>query len=183
MECEINEYNLTFNDIEEHNIKVRAILIDENNKVLVANYGEVFLFPGGKVDPREKVSSAISRELKEELGRDYDSKDLDCFLILNHYQKDYPKRDGIFLNRLVQTYYFLGDYNGINEKTQKLTEKEQKDKFRLELVCVEDLKNIILNNKTNNPRNIFFQTEMLEVLNHYNKNSSLKPKVKICKNN
>ena len=164
MELVINDDNLEIDEVKDFCTKVRAILIDENNNILVANYGNVFLLPGGKVNEGETISEAIARELSEELGQDYGTNELDFFVTLNYYQKDYPKRDGTFQNRLVKTHYFAGLYKGIKKDFQKLTEKEQKDKFRLELVSFEDLENMIMNNRNNNPRNVYFQRESLTIL-------------------
>ena len=50
-----------------------------------------------------------------------------------------------------------------------LTEKEQKGNFRLELVSLEQLENMILSNENDNPRNIYFQKELLTLLDSYKK--------------
>lgn len=177
MELTINKDNLKYNEIQEFSKKARAILIDENNKILIVNYGEVILLPGGKVDEGEKISDAITRELSEELGQNYSSKELEYFATLNYYQKDYPKRDGTFQNRLVQTHYFVGPYKEINKDIQKLTEKELKDNFSLELISLDNLENMILNNKNTNPRNAYFQNELLTILTSY-KNIKLNTNIK-----
>ena len=176
MELIINEDNLQINEIQEFCIKARAILIDENNKILIANYANVILLPGGKVNEKELISHAIIREIKEELGQDYNNDELEYFLTLNYYQKNYPKKEGIFQNRLVKTYYFLGRYKKVTKELQKLTEKEKKGNFKLELVSLEEIENIILNNKNNNPRNIYFQKELMMIILHYKKLHSIKIK-------
>ena len=167
MEVIINEANLKNEDINEFSSKARAILIDANNRILIANYGGVFLLPGGKVDEGETPREGVARELSEELGKEYDIAELDFFVTLNHYQKDYPKREGEIHNRLVQTHVFIGPYKGTNQETRKLTEKEKKADFRLEIVLLDDLESMIINNANNNPRNIFFQTELLTILSYY----------------
>lgn len=177
MELIINEDNLNVNDVQEFSTKVRAILIDENNQILIANYGNVILLPGGKVDEGETNLTAITRELSEELGQNYSSEELEFFATLNFYQKNYPKRDEAFQNRLVRTHYFMGPYKEVKNVKQKLTEKEQKSNFRLELVSLENLENIILNNKNNNPRNLYFQRELLIILDCY-KNTKQNTSVK-----
>lgn len=167
MEITINEEKLQNKEINEFSIKARAILINENNQILIANYGNVILLPGGKVDKGESIFDAITRELNEELGQDYNSDELEFFTTINYYQKNYPKRDGTFQNRLVLTHYFIGKLKEIKINLQKLTQKEQKDNFKLELISLEELEDKILNNKNNNPRNIYFQKELLVVLDNY----------------
>lgn len=167
MELVINEDNLFFEEVQEFNSKVRAILVDESNRILVANYGSVILLPGGSVDEGETTYEAIVRELGEELGQSYSVDELSWILELSYYQKNYPKRDGSVKNRLVQTYYFVGRYKGVVASAQQLTEKEQKDDFRLELVSIDSLENMIMENVNNNPRNVYFQKELLTVLRFY----------------
>lgn len=167
METIINEDGLSIHDINEFNSKVRAILIDENNRILIANYGKVILLPGGSIDNGENVDEAIERELEEELGVKYNRNELDYLTNLKYFQKNYPKRDGSFNNRLIETHYFVGKYKGISSSTQSLTEKEKKDGFALELVELSELEDIVLQNQNNNPRNIYFQNELLTILKTY----------------
>ena len=72
----ITDDNLQVNEIVEFNSKVRAVLIDEKNRVLIARYGNVLLFPGGSIDNGENIDNAIIRELKEETGTVYEKSDL-----------------------------------------------------------------------------------------------------------
>lgn len=104
----INENNLQLNEIQEFSSKSRAILLSSDNKILLANYGGIFLLPGGKVDDLESPKEAIIRELKEETGIGYMECELNYMACLKYYQKDYPKRDSSFCNRLLKTYYFTG---------------------------------------------------------------------------
>ena len=91
----INEGNLEINEINESNSKVRAILIDEENRVLIANYGGVILFPGGSIDNGENINQAIIRELYEETGAIYEEADLTFLIQLDFFQRNYVKRNGM----------------------------------------------------------------------------------------
>jgi len=166
MEMIINKDNLNENQISEFKKKVRAILIDDD-KILVANYGGVYLLPGGSIDNGETIYDAITRELQEEIGVTYIKEELEYIFTLKHFQSNYPKRDGSFINRVVKTYYFVGNYKDILFNNQSLTEKELNDKFELQLIKVDELQTIILNNITDNPRNSYFYDELTCVLGYY----------------
>lgn len=173
----INEDNLKNEEIHDFNLKARAILIDESNRILIANYAKIILLPGGSIEKGETILEGIKRELKEEIGIVYEDEELEPIITINYYQNNYPKRDGTLKNRLVQTHYFLADYKSTNDKKQDLTESESKGNFKLELVALQDLETIILENENDNPRNIYFQKELLKVIDTY-KNISSKSKVK-----
>lgn len=98
--------------------------------------------------------------MKEEIGCDYEETELKFIGCLEFYQKDYLKRNGKVKNRLIKTNYFIRKYKGVLNINQKLTKKEMKSKFKLELLPLKDLKNI-----NNNSRNIFFQKEIITILN------------------
>lgn len=165
MNLVINENNLNIEDINEFSSKVRCILLSENNEVLVCNYGGTYLLPGGKIDGNESQIDALIRELHEETGIIYDNDELSFLFELNYYQKNYPKRDSsIVLNRLVTTYYYFAKYKEANLEKQILSDKEVKSNFRLELINFDNLESVILNNQNSNPRNIYFQKELLTII-------------------
>ena len=167
MKLIINPYNLKDTDIDEHNIKARAILINNNNEILVGNYNGTYLLPGGSIKPNEDIITCLIRELKEETGIDYNQEELISICELDYYQKNYPKRDGTIKNRLITTHYYISTYKEISTENQILTENEQKGNFKLELIPIEELTNIVINNTNNNPRNIYFQKELLTIIKVY----------------
>jgi len=164
----INEDNLQIKDIEEINIKVRAMLTNDNNELLIANYGGIYLLPGGKVDDNENIIKALIRELNEETGIAYNNEELEYLCTLDYYQKNYPKRDNTVKNRLLKTYYYIGKIKHTQIHNQKLTEKELKGNFNLEYIPLNQIKQLIINNNTNNQRNIYFQKELLKIIKYYN---------------
>ena len=158
----INENNLEDADILEESHKVRAIL-REGNKILVANYGGVYLLPGGSIDEGETKESAIIRELKEETGILYSSLELENILKIIFYQKDYPLRRISLVNCLLVTDYYIGEYKGLNLDNMNRTEKETRDGFNLKLVDIKEIEKLI-NEKSDNPRKVYFDRELEEVI-------------------
>ena len=157
----LNEDKLNSNDIEVVSNKVRAILLD-GHKLLIANYGGVYLLPGGSIENDESKEKAIIRELKEETGIDYNISKLECILTLNYYQKQYPIKHDNFKNRLSITSFYLGEYKGIDLYRINRTSKEVRDGFYLKLIDYDDI-DMLINESSNNPRKIFFDRELSEV--------------------
>lgn len=168
MSIKINDDNLQISDIEETNIKARALLINDNNELLVANYGGIYLLPGGKLDHNENTVEALTRELKEETGIIYDEKELKYLCTIDYYQKNYPKRNNTIKNRLIKTYYYIGKTKDATQGNQELTEKEIKGNFKLEYISLNQIEKIIIKSNTSNPRSIYFQKELLKVIEYYN---------------
>ena len=164
----INDSKLTYNELDVTNNKVRGILVMDD-KVLVANYGGIVLFPGGKVDKGESIEEALIRELFEETGIKYDINEFKKLLILKYYQHNYRDRDNNVVNRLVTTYYYVGKFKGIDLSSIRRTEKEKKDNFYLELVEIKELLELLKKGKYN-PRKECFDREMLETIKIYRKN-------------
>ena len=157
----INEDKLNNNDIEVVSNKVRAILVDDH-KLLIANYGGVYLLPGGSIENGESKDNAIIRELKEEIGIDYSINELESILTLNYYQKHYPVRHGNFKNRLSITNFYLGNYRGIDLCKINRTAKEIRDGFSLRLVDYDNL-DMLISENSSNPRKLFFDRELSEL--------------------
>ena len=158
----INDKNLYISDITKFGSKSRAILL-KGNEILVANYGGVFLLPGGTHEEGESPKKTLIRELKEEIGIDYCDYQLQPFFTLEHYQRDYPTRDNEVINRLITTYYYTGVYKGINNNAVARTANELKDNFYLQLVNLYEIEEL-LNSVENNPRKQYFDREMREVI-------------------
>ena len=58
-----NDDNLARNEINEITTKVRAILFNDKNEILLANYGGVYLFPGGTLETGESIEATLAREV------------------------------------------------------------------------------------------------------------------------
>lgn len=171
----INDKNLELSDIHQIKSKVRAILLDNDSNVLIAYYGGVILFPGGSIDNGESSDIAVVRELHEEIGIIYDASELKYLNTILHYQDNYPCENGDLINRLITTHYYVGEFKGIMRHNQKLTINEQTYNFRLDIVPLDQLKDLVLNNITDNPRNRFFIEEIVAILIEYYNNYSSGP--------
>lgn len=173
MIIDYNPNNLEEKDVEEYVEKVRLLIKNDKDEILVANYGGAYLLPGGKVDDNEFVMEALKREINEEVGLNIDESLISLVTTFNYYQKDYPKRNGKVLNRKVTTHYYKTNMNiDLSKYERKLTQKEVKGNFKLEWIKEENLKDVIKNNPNikDNSRVSYMNDELLKVLDVYNKN-------------
>lgn len=150
-------------------IKSRALLFNSSNEILIANYGGVFLLPGGSVEKGENPNLAIVREIKEETGIDKKIEDLKPFLKLRYYQTDYPERNGQKTDRLLVTYYYLGNVESFSMENNHLSQKEKKDGFELKFYSLDEIKKLVNNNDFNNPRKKYFDKELEVIIEQYRK--------------
>lgn len=161
-----NPRNIKNVDIEEE--KVRVLITNSKNEILVANYNDLYLLPGGKIEKDESIHDALKREVKEEIG--VDIKEFNPLVKIEYYQDAYPTVSKGIYDRKVTTHYFTVNKDiDLTTINNKLSEREKKGNFKLEWINENELKNIIKNDKNDNPRKIYFDKELLQVLEIYKK--------------
>ena len=161
----------TIQNPDEIKMKSRAIITDNEGKILIGNYGGVYLLPGGSIDDGENPNDTIIRELREETGLEF--QELEPFAKIRYFQNRYPTREGRTINRLLITYYYIGREKDAIKHDRKLTEKEIKDGFELKYYSVEEIGRMLEQNQTENPRNEYFNTEIKTIIEHYRREKLL----------
>lgn len=150
---------------KEIKMKSRAIILDDFGRILIGNYGGVYLLPGGSTDDCESPNETIIRELKEEVGLEFE--ELTPFMKMEYYQNNYPKREGNVIDRLLITYFYIGNEKYAIKHERELTEKEISDGFTLKFYDVDDIDKILEQDRSLNPRKEYFNQELRMVINQY----------------
>ena len=165
-----NPYNLNLNDMTEITNKVRCIIIDKNSNILITQYADMYMFPGGKVKNNENNNDALIRELKEELGIDFSSFKIDEFITYENYIKNYNRVDNNIVNRLNNTKYYIirvDELKELNISRDNLSLNEKNNKFYIEFCNLYDSLSKINNYKSHNIRNDYFKKEITDVIKYY----------------
>ena len=75
-----NKYNLTDSDMTEIVKRVKILIINSKNEILLAYSHNDYQFPGGHVEENETLIQAINREVLEETGIELKSYKLRCIV-------------------------------------------------------------------------------------------------------
>lgn len=145
--------------------KVRLLNVI-NNQVLVVNYANILLLPGGKVDQNEDSIDALIREMKEEVGFDLSKEDVKPFIKTDVFQPNYQSRD---YQELIcqnnETEYYITDLP-ITVSKQKLSDREIESNFKIFRIDIYELIDI-LKSKMNTENEKAYSRELLAVLEEY----------------
>ena len=99
-----NDDNLTKKDIDEKVIRVKALIINENNEIIIGKSDSTYQFPGGHVEKNETLEEALIREVKEESGIILNKENRKPFFKIEYYTKNYYDTK---LNVLNDIYYYV----------------------------------------------------------------------------
>lgn len=157
-----NEDKLKDSEINAVVTRVKVLMLNSDEKLLLGYCDGIYQFPGGHVEENESLSVAVKREIKEETGIELKTENMLPFFCIKYYKKNC---DETGINKMSQLYYFLiktdqqVDMNNI-----KYTAREKRGGYRLEYVSVTDIENTLKNNIPNNIHNKTIVKEMLAVL-------------------
>lgn len=162
----INNDNLTKEQIDEEVIRVKAIMINSNNELLLGYSHNAYQFPGGHLEFNETLNDCLEREIKEETGIKLSLKELEPFFLIKYYTKNYLNTKK---NRCNKIYYFIVRTDmPINLKETDYTKEELDGNYVLRYVSLDDVEEILIDNSNVYPKHKGITFEMLEAINEYN---------------
>lgn len=162
----INQYGLTYSDIDKKVTRVKVLIFNSENKILLCNVSGKYTFIGGHVEENETKEMALIRELKEETGILLKNQDLDPFLKIEKLDKNHFNTGK---NCLSEIYYysFCADYI-INKEKMNLDDSEREKHFFLQYMDINEFYDYL--NYQIYFLNSELHSEMLYVLNYYTDN-------------
>lgn len=139
-----NKYNLTDSDMTEVVKRVKVLLINSNNEVLLGYSHNNYQFPGGHVEENETLIQTVNREVLEEAGINLNIKSLEPFACAIGYYNDWPEEGK---NRKIEIYYYeVKTDETPNLENTKYTENEKDGNFELRYIPISDVENVLMKN-------------------------------------
>ena len=98
----INDNKLDDSDIDYSVVRVKAFVVNDEGKIILAHNNGTFQFPGGHVEEGEDQKECLIREIREEVGIENFNVE-DAFLKIVTYDSHYFNTGSVVLNTI---YYF-----------------------------------------------------------------------------
>jgi 8-oxo-dGTP pyrophosphatase MutT (NUDIX family) len=160
-----NKYNLTEEDMTEVVKRVKILLVNSNDEILLGYSHHNYQFPGGHVEENEELIDTVNREILEETGMDLKLKDLEPFARNLGYYKDWPEEGK---NRKIEIYYYEVKTNEKpNLDNTSYTESEKDGGFELRYIPLSNVEEELKKNAEEYGDKKGIAREMLELFSLY----------------
>ena len=160
-----NKYNLTEEDMTEVVKRVKILLVNSNDGILLGYSHHNYQFPGGHVEENEELIDTVNREILEETGMDLKLTDLEPFARNLGYYKDWPEEGK---NRKIEIYYYeVKTDEKPNLDNTSYTESEKDGGFELRYIPLSNVEEELKKNAEEYGDKKGIAREMLELFSLY----------------
>lgn len=169
-----NYDNLVKEDITETVIRVKVLLINKKNEIMVGYCDNIYQFPGGHLEDGESLLNCIKREVLEETGIELDveldREKIVPFFKISYFNKNYPSAG---INRSSDIYYyFLRTDKQPDLSKVNYTENEKKGKFEVKQISIDNIEKVLIDNIPSNSKNKVITPDMIDAIKEFIKITS-----------
>lgn len=165
-ELVLNAQNLLEEEIDEEVTRVKALMINSDNKILLGYSYDTYQFPGGHLEKDEDPIEGLIREIKEETGIEINKDIIHPFMMLRHLSRNYFNKGKNRCNKII--YYIIKTDEKINMDNTNYTDYEKEGDFRLMYLNLDEVEETLIDHSNKYPDYKSIAYEMLQVLFEYN---------------
>ena len=160
-----NKENVTDEEVTRRVIRVKALLINSNNELLLGYSHDTYQFIGGHIEEGEDMIEGLKREVEEESGINLKDEKINPFFLRKKYLRNYPNESDI---SCYEYYYYTINTDRLpNLGNVNYTEAEKVGKFELRYIPLDQLEEEFEENKKVSERTAIVQEENLEAIKIY----------------
>lgn len=160
-----NKDNLTMQDIDESNLRSRALIINSNNEILMGYLGDTYQFPGGHVEEGETLSETLYREILEETGINIEKKEYTPFIKIIDFVKNKDNKNKNVYREF--NYFIINTDKKYNLDKRKLDKYEIENNYKLQYIKLDELFSFLDKTINNNARNKGVYRDIKDVITYY----------------
>lgn len=138
-----NYDNLKDSDINKVSKRIKAIITNDKDEILLACNNSNYHLPGGHIEGKEDNLECLKRELKEELGADVSLNNTNHIFTILYYNKDYPEK-GIN-TKTESVYYEVNEEVILNNNRTHYDDNERKGGFHTRYVKKDEILSFLKN--------------------------------------
>ena len=163
-----NKYSLKEEDMTEVVKRVKILLVNSNEEILLGYSHNDYQFPGGHVEENEELVDTVNREILEETGMNLNLTNINPFARNISYYKDWPEEGK---NRKIEIYYYeVKTDEKPNLNNTSYTENEKDGNFELRYIKLSNIEEELKKNIELYGDKKGIAREMLELLKIYKDN-------------
>lgn len=135
-----NDDNLLKEEINESVTRVKGIIINQSDEILMGYCDGTYQFTGGHLEEGESLIDGLKREIREETGINLE-EEYEPFMLIRYYTKNYRNKG---INRENKIYYYLirSDMEPVvNNMSLDVFEKEHN--YMLKRVKLSELEQVL----------------------------------------
>lgn len=160
-----NKYNLNEEDVTEVVKRVKILMINSKNELLLGYSDHIYQFPGGHVEESEELVATVNREIQEEAGIVLNLTSIEPFACATAYYKDWPSEGK---NRKIEIYYYEIFTDELpNLSNTNYTDSEKAGNFELRYVPLSKVEDELNENALLYGDKKGIAREMIELLGIY----------------
>ena len=157
-----NHDNIKDENVDEIVTRVKAVIINSNNQLMLGYCDNTYQFPGGHLEDNESLENGLIRELKEETGINISDFDLNPFMRMIYYTDNYRNTGKVRKNLLY--FYLIKTDKKPNIENTNLDDFEKDNNYEIKMIDLDKVKDILIKSIPDNPINKIIVEEMLTVL-------------------
>lgn len=160
-----NNSNLKANEIDEIVIRVKALIINSKNELLLGYSHNCYQFPGGHMEDGESLKETLIREIEEETGIKIEDKDYKPFMYISHMNRNYRETGK---NRNNKIYYFVVETDEKpNMDNTNYTDDEIDGNYELRYIKLDKVIDELIDNASIYPESRVISEEMVHTIKEY----------------
>lgn len=162
-----NQDSIEEKDVRYRSIRLKALIINSKNELLVGYSHNTYQFIGGHLEEGEDLIDGLIREVEEESGIKIEQEEIKPFFLRKKYYRDYPEENS---NSCYEYHYYVVNTDKLPDLSKvNYTEAEKVGKFELRFIPLSEIEQEFEENKKVSERTKVVEEENLEAIKIYKK--------------